>query len=79
MARLLDLPLAKVRVYAPDPGGAFGGKQNIKLEPPRRLTLELAMEFIEPDELIELTPDAIRLRKRELDPNKRRKAARDSV
>ncbi len=53
--------------------------ENIKLEPPRRLTLELAMEFIEPDELIELTPDAIRLRKRELDPNKRRKAARDAV
>ena len=33
MAKLLDLPLAKVRVYAPDPGGGFGGKQNIKLEP----------------------------------------------
>ncbi len=33
MARLLGLPLAKVRVYAPDPGGGFGGKQNIKLEP----------------------------------------------
>ena len=33
MAKLLELPLAKVRVFAPDPGGAFGGKQNIKLEP----------------------------------------------
>jgi len=33
MARLLDMPLAKVRVFAPDPGGGFGGKQNIKLEP----------------------------------------------
>ncbi|MFV2063522.1 MAG: xanthine dehydrogenase family protein molybdopterin-binding subunit, partial [Chloroflexota bacterium] len=33
MARVLGLPLAKVRVHAPDPGGAFGGKQNIKLEP----------------------------------------------
>jgi GTP-binding protein len=51
--------------------------ENIKLEPPRKLTLELAMEFIEPDELIEITPDGIRLRKRELDANKRRKAARD--
>jgi GTP-binding protein len=50
--------------------------ENIKLEPPRTLTLELAMEFIEPDELIEVTPEAIRLRKRELDPNKRKKAAR---
>ena len=50
--------------------------ENIRLEPPRKLTLELAMEFIEEDELIEVTPDGIRLRKRELDPNKRRRAAR---
>ncbi|MGM0669201.1 MAG: translational GTPase TypA [Gemmatimonadota bacterium] len=50
--------------------------ENIKLEPPRRLTLELALEFIEPDELIEVTPAGIRLRKRELDMNKRRKAVR---
>jgi len=33
LAKLLDLPLNKVRVCAPDPGGAFGGKQNPKLEP----------------------------------------------
>ena len=33
IARLLDLPLAKVRIFAPDPGGGFGGKQNPKLEP----------------------------------------------
>jgi len=49
---------------------------NIRLEPARKLTLELALEFIEEDELIEVTPDGIRLRKRELDLNKRRKAAR---
>jgi GTP-binding protein len=53
--------------------------ENIKLEPPRKLSLELAMEFIEPDELIEITPDGLRLRKRELDANKRRKAARVSI
>jgi GTP-binding protein len=53
--------------------------ENIKLEPPRKLTLELALEFIEEDELIEITPDGIRLRKRELDFNKRRKAARASA
>jgi GTP-binding protein len=51
--------------------------ENIRLEPPRKLTLELALEFIEEDELIEITPDAIRLRKREMDLNKRRKAARE--
>jgi len=33
LARILDLPLAKVRVIAPDPGGGFGGKQHAKLEP----------------------------------------------
>ena len=33
LAGVLDLPLSKVRVYAPDPGGAFGGKQHAKLEP----------------------------------------------
>jgi GTP-binding protein len=47
--------------------------ENIKLEPPRELTLELALEFIEADELIEVTPDGIRLRKRILDSNQRRK------
>jgi GTP-binding protein len=50
--------------------------ENIKLEPPRRITLELALEFIEDDELIEVTPDGIRLRKRVLEPNQRKKAAK---
>jgi GTP-binding protein len=50
--------------------------ENIRLEPPRELTLELALEFIDEDELIEIVPGAIRLRKRELDLNRRRKAAK---
>jgi GTP-binding protein len=50
--------------------------ENIKLEPPRQITLELALEFIEDDELIEVTPGGIRLRKRVLDPNQRKKAAK---
>ncbi len=33
LAKVLDLPLARVRVFAPDPGGGFGGKQHPKLEP----------------------------------------------
>jgi GTP-binding protein len=48
--------------------------ENIKLEPPRQITLELALEFIQNDELIEVTPDGIRLRKRILDPTRRKKA-----
>lgn len=48
----------------------------LRLEPPREITLEMALEYIEEDELIEVTPDAIRLRKRALDPSARRKAQR---
>lgn len=48
----------------------------IQLEPPREITLEFALEYIEDDELIEVTPQAIRLRKRALDQITRRKAAR---
>ena len=50
--------------------------ENIKLEPPRDLTLELALEFIDDDELIEFTPERIGLRKRYLDPIARKNAAR---
>ncbi len=53
--------------------------ENIKLEPPRRISLELALEFIEDDELIEVTPDAIRLRKRILDATLRKKAAKRAL
>jgi GTP-binding protein len=50
----------------------------IRLEPPRHITLELALEYIEDDELIEVTPAAIRLRKRRLKAMERRKAARQA-
>ncbi|GMV06386.1 MAG: GTP-binding protein [Gemmatimonadota bacterium] len=53
--------------------------ENIKLETPRQITLELAMEFIQDDELIEVTPDGIRLRKRVLDPTQRKKAAKQAL
>ena len=49
---------------------------NIMLEPPRIITLEYALEYIEDDELIEVTPESIRLRKRALQQNERRKTAR---
>ena len=55
---------------------AAAADENVRLAPPRELTLELALEFINDDELIEVTPDAIRLRKRILDPSERRKAMR---
>jgi GTP-binding protein len=50
-----------------------GADEAIKLIPPRELSLELALEWIEDDELVEVTPETIRIRKRELDPSKRRR------
>jgi GTP-binding protein len=50
----------------------------IRLEPPRVMTLELALEYIEDDELIEITPTDIRLRKRQLKALERRRAARQA-
>jgi len=50
----------------------------IILEPPRQVTLELALEYIEDDELIEVTPLSIRLRKRALGATERRKLARNA-
>ena len=49
---------------------------NVILEPPRQITLEYALEYIEEDELIEITPKSIRLRKRALAATDRKKAAR---
>ena len=48
----------------------------IMLEPPRPVTLELGLEYIEDDELIEVTPSSLRLRKRALRASERRKLAR---
>ncbi len=55
---------------------AASSDENIILEPPRQITLEYALEYIEDDELIEITPDAIRLRKRALEATDRKRAAR---
>ena len=56
---------------------ASGGKDDaIRLTPPRRLTLEQAIAYIQDDELVEVTPKSIRLRKRHLDPHDRKRASR---
>jgi GTP-binding protein len=55
---------------------ASGSDKSIILKPPRRMTLELALEYIEEDELVEITPSAIRLRKMFLKENDRKKQAR---
>ena len=55
-----------------------GTDDAVLLEPPRAITLELALEYIEDDELIEVTPHAVRLRKRALGMTDRKKLARAS-
>ncbi len=55
---------------------AAGKDEALLLIPPRRMSLEQAIAYIEDDELVEVTPSAIRLRKRHLDPHERKKHAR---
>jgi GTP-binding protein len=55
---------------------ASGSDEAVLLEPPRAITLELALEYIEDDELIEVTPKAVRLRKRALTVHEREKLRR---
>ncbi|MBX3413333.1 MAG: translational GTPase TypA [Pirellulales bacterium] len=55
---------------------ASGSDRNILLKPPRMMTLEAALEYIEEDELVEVTPNSIRLRKMVLSEVDRRRASR---
>ncbi|MEI6382579.1 MAG: translational GTPase TypA [Betaproteobacteria bacterium] len=54
-----------------------GKEDAIKITPPIELTLEYAVEFIEDDELVEITPKSIRLRKRHLKEHDRKRASRE--
>ncbi|MFD1788189.1 translational GTPase TypA [Sphingomonas floccifaciens] len=56
---------------------ASGGKDDaVRLTPPKKMTLEQAIAYIDDDEMVEVTPTKIRLRKRHLDPNERKRASR---
>ena len=57
---------------------AAGKDDNVQLTPPIRMSLEQALEFIEDDELVEVTPKGIRLRKKHLTENDRKKASRQA-
>ena len=57
---------------------ASGSDEAVRLVPPVQLTLESAVEFIADDELVEITPKSIRLRKRFLNENERKRAARSA-
>ncbi|MDR0632776.1 MAG: translational GTPase TypA [Holosporales bacterium] len=58
---------------------AAGKDDAIKLRPPRLMTLEQALTYIQDDERVEVTPKTIRLRKAVLDPNDRKRAARQEL
>ncbi len=53
-----------------------GKEDAIKVTPPIELTLEYGVEFIEDDELVEITPKSVRLRKRHLTESERKRAGR---
>jgi GTP-binding protein len=58
---------------------AAGKDENVVLTPPIRFSLEQAMEFIDDDELIEVTPNSVRLRKRNLRENDRKRSERETA
>jgi GTP-binding protein len=58
---------------------ASGTDEAVRLVPPIELTLEYAVEFIADDELVEVTPKSIRIRKRYLKEHERKKASREAA
>ncbi|MGP1357120.1 translational GTPase TypA [Roseicyclus sp.] len=58
---------------------ASGSDEAVRLTPPVRMSLEEAIAYIDDDELVEVTPNAIRLRKRFLDPQERKRQSRAAV
>jgi GTP-binding protein len=74
-----DLPVNVCREKKLTNIRAAGADKAIILKPPRQMTLELALEYIEEDELVEVTPKAIRMRKRFLTENERKKFARQAA
>ena len=58
---------------------ASGKDESVDLTPPQRMTLERAIAYVADDELIEVTPNAVRLRKRWLDPHERKRRARQKA
>ena len=75
-ARADDLDVNAVREKKLTNMRAAGSDETVKLVPHHRLSLDQALEFIREDECVEVTPDAVRLRKLVLDAVERQKAAR---
>jgi GTP-binding protein len=74
-----DLPVNPMKAKQLTNVRAAGTDENISLSEPIRLTVESALEFIEDDELVEVTPNHLRLRKKMLTENERKRALRAST
>ncbi len=73
-SRADDLPVNPVKAKKLDNIRSAGKDNTVKLPPALKFSLERAIEYIDPDELVEVTPNYLRLRKRILDPNERKRA-----
>lgn len=71
-----DMPVNPAKAKQLDNMRSSGADKGIQLSPPLKFSLERAIEYIAPDELVEATPNFLRLRKRILDENTRRKLAK---
>ena len=78
-AKTQDLEVNPLRAKALTNFRVSGKEDTIRLTPPRRMTLEQAIAYIQDDELVEVTPKAIRIRKRHLDPHERKRASRKAA
>lgn len=78
-ARENDLPVNPIKAKKLTNMRAAGSDDNIILKPPRVMSLEMALEYIEDDELVEITPSKIRLRKALLREAERRRMARAAI
>jgi len=71
-----DLDINPIKAKQQSNVRSSGADEAIKLIPPRVMSLENALEWIEEDELVEVTPVSVRVRKRDLDPNVRKRTAK---
>jgi len=74
-ARESDLEVNPVREKKLTNVRASGSDEAIRLTPPRKLTLEQSIEFLDDDELLEVTPQSLRLRKKVLDASMRKRSS----
>jgi GTP-binding protein len=74
-----DLPVNVCREKKLTNMRAAGAEKTVVIKPPRQMTLELALEYIEEDELVEVTPKSIRLRKIYLKESERKRLARQQA